>query len=89
MEYNEIPTAIKSLTNENSQLTYAIKHDIERYRDNKSCKIKVNVGDRVVLLDADALHTFLLNQVSVNSTEIERLEGIHDTLTKVAVGLIK
>lgn len=89
MEYNEIPTAIKSLTSENSQLTYAIKHDLERYKDSKSNKIKVSVGDRIVHLDVGSFNTFLLNQMSVNSAEIERLEDIHDTLTKVAVGLIK
>lgn len=89
MEYNEIPTVIKSLNSENTQIAYAMKHDIERYKDNKSCKIKVSIGDRLVYLDAGALSTFLGNQMSVNSAEIERLEGIHDTLTKVAVGLIK
>ena len=89
MEYHEIPAVIKSLTDENSQLTYAIKHDLEHCSDKKSGKIKVCVGNRIVKLDTGTLKTFLENQMVVNSLEIECLEDIHGTLTKVAVGLIK
>lgn len=89
MEYHEIPAVIKSLTDENSQLTYAIEYDLKRHSDEKSGKIKVHVGDRTVKLDTGTLKTFLENQMVVNSVEIECLEDINGTLTKVAVGLIK
>ena len=89
MEYHEIPAVIKSLTVENNQLTYAIEYDLKRYSDEKSGKIRVKVGDRTVKLDTGTLKTFLENQMVVNSLEIECLEDIHGTLTKVAVRLIK
>lgn len=89
MEYNEIPTVIKCLKADNDQCNYAIKHDIPRYEDEKSAKIKVSVGDRVVFVGVAALTRLLENQVSENNLEIKRLEDIHETLTKVAVGLIK
>lgn len=88
MEYNEIPTAIKNLKAENDQCNYAIKHDLPRYEDKRRGKIKVAIGDRLVYIDSAALNTLLVNQVSENNLEIERLEDIHETLTKVAVGLI-
>ena len=89
MKYYEIPAVIKSLTDENSQLTYAIQHDLEHYSDKKSGKIEVCVGNRIVKLDTVHLKTFLENQMVVNNLEIECLKDIHGTLTKVAVGLIK
>lgn len=89
MEYNEIPTAIKSLKGEVTACGYVLQHDIPRYGDARTGKIKVQVGDRTINVDVSELKTFVTNQMAIADKEIERLEGIHDTLTKVAVGLIK
>lgn len=89
MEYNEIPTAIKSLKGEVTACGYVLQYDIPRHGDSQTGKIKVYVGDRTINADVLELKAFVTNQMSIASKEIERLEGIHDTLTKVAVGLIK
>lgn len=88
MEYNEIPTAIKELTNESGQITYVIKHKLQCYTEPKSSKIKVSCGDRVIHVNSEKLEEFLLEQLESNSVEIARLEEIHSTLQKVSVGLI-
>lgn len=88
MEYNEIPTAIKELTNESVQITYVIKHDLQRYTEPKPGKIKVGCDGRVVHVNSEKLEELLLEQLESNSVEIARLEEIHSTLQKVSVGLI-
>lgn len=49
----------------------------------------MTVGDRTVKVDSSELEVFLLKQIESNQAEINRLDDIHETLTKVAVGLIK
>lgn len=88
MEYNEIPAAIKDFKDEMNRCSYVIKHDIPRHTDANG-SIKVSIGDRVVKVNAAALETFINNQMAVNGNAVERLEDIHETLLKVAVGLVK
>lgn len=89
MEYNEIPTNIKGLTSESSQISYAIQHDLPHYTDSKSGNVKVGIGNRVVWVNSEKLEKLLLEQLESISVEIARLEEIHSTLQKVSVGLIK
>lgn len=89
MDYHEIPSAIKYLTEDSARCGYILQHDMPRYKDNITNKISMTVGDRTVKVDSSELEVFLLKQIENNQTEINRLDDIHETLTKVAVGLIK
>jgi hypothetical protein len=88
MEYNEIPTAIKVLKDESQRCSYALEYDIPRCRNEETGKVKVSIGDRTIHLNTEALKTFINNQMLDNDNGVKRLEDIHDTLKKVAVGLI-
>ena len=89
MDYHEIPSAIKYLTDDLAICGYILQHEMPRYRGNKTNKISIAVGDRIVKVDSSELEVFLLKQIENNRAEINRLDDIHETLTKVAVGLIK
>lgn len=89
MDYHEIPSAIKYLTDDSATCDYILQYEMPRYRANKTNKISIAVGDRIVKVDSSELEVFLLKQIENNRAEINRLDDIHETLTKVAVGLIK
>ena len=88
MDYHEIPPTIKKLTDESVRCGYVLQHVMPKYRDNKTNKIKIIVGDLTVEVDSSELEVFMLKQIEYNKSEITRLEDIHETLTKVAGGLI-
>lgn len=89
MEYHQIPAVIKSLKDNMTRCGYVTTHDIPRYRNDATNEIKITVGDRTVSVGAKELENFLLEQVRVSNAEVDRLEEIHSTFEKVAVGLLK
>lgn len=89
MEYQNVPAKIQGLKSNKLQIESAITRGIERYSDRRTSSIKVSAGDNTFSCDLDLFKEFCNKQIEKDFEEIQRLEGIDSTLSKVAAGLLK
>lgn len=86
MEYQNVPAEISSKKAMVVRIDRAIAH-IESYA--KDGQTGVKTGDEYLSVDKDLMINALSGEKGRLLADIVVLEGIHDTITKVAAGLLK